>query len=86
MKANECPPMPWRLNYRRALGRPVSGTTSYIRSDTGKMVTQHTALVDPILLLRGARRFANSPGWHAQEYGRIRQAVVSPVYLPREGV
>ena len=75
-------PLAVRMERRRALGRPVNGSTSYVRADTGQRVVEATERVDPILLLKAYRRGALSTGWSAQEYGRILQTVVSPVCLP----
>lgn len=43
-----------------------------------------TVWIDPIVLLRSARRGARFPGQPAMRYGEIRQRVVSPVLLPED--
>lgn len=71
-----------RLAMRRALGRDVGPTITFKRPDTGRHVTMPMNTMDPILLLAHSRKFMRSSEHYAEQYGEVRQRVVSPVMLP----
>jgi len=64
----------------------MSGTYSFRRVDTGEWVTLPIDILDPILLLAGHRKNWRRSEYHAEQYGVIRQRVVSPVLLPADVV
>lgn len=84
--ANAEPPRDVRWALRRIKGRPMSGTHTFQRADTGEWVTLPTDTLDPILLLAVHRKHHRRSEYHAEQYGVIRQRVVSPVLLPADVV
>lgn len=82
--SHEAPPRDVRWALRRSKGRPVSGTHTFQRVDTGEWVTLPTDILDPILLLAVHRKHWCRSEYHAEQYGVIRQRVVSPVLLPTD--
>jgi len=82
--STEAPPHDVRWALRRSKGRPMSGTHTFQRVDTGEWVTLPTDTMDPILLLAVHRKHWCRSEYHAEQYGVIRQRVVSPVLLPAD--
>lgn len=80
------PPRDVRWALRRDKGRPMSGTHTFRRVDTGEWVTLPNETLDPILLLPVYRKYWRRSEYHAEQYGVIRQRVVSPVLLPADVV
>jgi len=78
------PPSRVRWALRREKGRNLSGTHTFKRVDTGEWVTLPTDTLDPILLLAVHRKNWCRSEYHAEQYGVIRQRVVSPVLLPAD--
>lgn len=72
-----------RWAIRRSLGRPVNGSTSYIRADTRRMETVATSLADPLLQLYSVRRDSGAGGWAGAHYAAMRRDAMAPVRLGR---